>query len=75
MEGHIGRTVDSGSISYWKDILEGQWTVDQYHIGRTVDGKWSISEAHLSRYVIATVKFERLHYAYGYGYTVTPRHR
>ena len=24
-----------------------------------------MSEAHLSRYVIAKVKFERLHYAYG----------
>ena len=27
-----------------------------------MDGKWSKSEAHLSRYVIAKVKFERLHY-------------
>ena len=33
-----------------------------------MDGKWSMSEAHLSRYVIAKVKFERLHYANGYGY-------
>ena len=27
-----------------------------------------MSEAHLSRYVIAKVKFERLHHAYAYGY-------
>ena len=39
-----------------------------------MDGKWSMSEAHLSRYVIAMVKFERLHYAWlrlrlrGYSY-------
>ena len=26
-----------------------------------------MSEAHLSRYVIAKVKFERLHYGYDYG--------
>ena len=32
-------------------IMEGQWT------------EWSKSEAHLSRYVIAKVKFERLHTA------------
>ena len=32
-----------------------------------MDGKWSKSEAHLSRYVIAKVKFERLHYGYLHG--------
>ena len=38
-------------------IAVGQWST------------WSMSEPHLSRYVIAKVKFERLHYAYGYGYS------
>ena len=44
-------------------ILEGQWTES------------GLCQKHTYRdnYVIAKVKFERLHYAYGYA--VTPRHR
>ena len=56
--------LDLSSTLVWPtdELLNINSNINIIMEGRTVDGKWSKSEAHLSRYVIATVKFERLHH-------------